>query len=43
MIIKAGTLDDKSWIKPNTHIWTQSAQPWVRIESGATTFLKGMT
>jgi hypothetical protein len=27
IIIKAGTLDDKSWIKPNTHIWTQSAQP----------------
>jgi hypothetical protein len=43
IIIKAGTLDDKSWIKPNTHIWTQSAQPWVRIEPGATTFLKGRT
>lgn len=43
MIIKAGTLDDKSWIRPNTHIWTQSAQPWVQIDPGATTFLKGRT
>ena len=24
-------LDDKSWLKPSTHIWTNSAQPWVRI------------
>jgi hypothetical protein len=43
IIIKAGTLDDKSWLKPNYHIWTNSAQPWVRIEPGATTFLKGRT
>jgi hypothetical protein len=43
MIIKAGTLDDKSWLKPNMHLWTNSAQPWVRIEAGATTFPKGRT
>ena len=43
IIIKAGTLDDKSWLKPNYHIWTNSAQPWVRIEPGATTFPKGRT
>jgi hypothetical protein len=43
IIIKAGTLDDRSWLKPNTHIWTNSAQPWVRIEPGATTFSKGRT
>jgi hypothetical protein len=43
LIIKAGTLDDKSWLKPTTHIWTDSAQPWVRIEPGATTFPKGRT
>jgi len=42
MIIKAGTLDDKSWLKPNMHIWTRSAQPWVRIEEGARTFPKGL-
>jgi hypothetical protein len=43
MIIKAGTLEDKSWLKPNMHIWTRSAQPWVQIEPGATTFPKGRT
>jgi hypothetical protein len=43
IIIKAGTLDDKSWLKPNYHIWTNSAQPWVRIEPGATAFSKGRT
>jgi hypothetical protein len=41
LIIKAGTLDDSSWLKPNTHIWTSSAQSWVRIDHGATTFPKG--
>jgi hypothetical protein len=43
IIIKAGTLDDKSWLKPNYHLWTRSAQPWVQIQSGATTFPKGRT
>ena len=43
IIIKAGTLDDKSWLKPNYHLWTNSAQPWVRIDPGATTFPKGRT
>jgi len=26
IIIKVGTVDDKSWIKPNTHIWINSAR-----------------
>ncbi len=29
--IKAGTLDDTSWLRPAGHIWTQSKQPWVKI------------
>ena len=29
--IKAGTLDDRSWLRPVGHIWTASAQPWVAI------------
>ncbi len=41
LIIKAGTLDDRSWLKPSTHIWTRSAQPWVKIEPSATIFPKG--
>jgi hypothetical protein len=30
-IVKPGTLDDTTWLKPVGHIWTRSAQPWVRI------------
>lgn len=29
--IKAGTLDDCSWLRPVGHIWTASAQPWMPI------------
>ena len=27
--LKAGSLDDPSWLRPAGHIWTRSAQPWV--------------
>src|SRR6185295_1869770 len=27
--VRAGTLDDTSWIEPVGDIWTRSAQPWV--------------
>ncbi len=26
--IKAGTLDDSSWVKPTIQIWCDSSQPW---------------
>ena len=29
--IRAGTLDDTSWIKPVAQIWTSSAQPWAIV------------
>jgi hypothetical protein len=29
--VKAGTLDDPSWLKPRVHIWCRSAQPWVAL------------
>jgi hypothetical protein len=32
--IKAGTLDDASWVKPGVHMWCSSKQPWVVIEDG---------
>ncbi len=38
--IKAGTLDDKSWLKPTMHLWTDSAQPWVEIPEGMPKFAK---
>ena len=30
--IKAGTLDDPSWVQPALHIWCAEKQPWVVIE-----------
>lgn len=32
--IKAGTLDDVSWLQPQMHIWCDSVQPWVRLPEG---------
>ena len=39
--IKAGSLDDASWLEPAVEVWTSSAQPWsphfehaARIERG---------
>ena len=32
--IKAGTLDDPSWVKPAVHLWCDEKQPWVAIEHG---------
>ena len=28
VIIKAGSLDDASWLEPAVEIWTSSSQPW---------------
>jgi hypothetical protein len=30
-VLEPGSLDDTSWLRPVGHIWTRSAQPWVRI------------
>jgi hypothetical protein len=35
LFVKAGTLDDTSWVKPSLHIWTDSAQGWVVIDGDA--------
>ena len=36
--IRAGTLDDTSWLRPTMHFWLRSAQPWVVIPTGDVTF-----
>lgn len=41
MILKAGSLDDRSWIKPGVQVWTQSRQPWVDLGSEMKAFEKG--
>ena len=38
IIIKAGTFDDTSWLKPVAHVWCASAQPWVEIAEGVVKF-----
>jgi hypothetical protein len=36
--VKAGTLDDTSWLRPQVHMWRASAQEWVSIDEGAACF-----
>lgn len=36
--LKAGTLDDTSWVKPSAAIWCESAQSWVAYPAGVATF-----
>ena len=37
-IVGGGTLDDTSWLKPTTHFYTRSKQPWVILPEGATIY-----
>jgi hypothetical protein len=32
-MIRAGTLDDPSWVKPGMQIYCDSAMPWAKIEA----------
>jgi hypothetical protein len=36
--VRAGTLDDTSWLKPSAHFWTRSKQPWVVLPEGSEIF-----
>jgi len=38
VIIKAGTLDDTSWLKPTAEIFCENAQPWVQLGGGMQRF-----
>jgi hypothetical protein len=33
-VVRPGTLDDTTWIRPMAHLWTRSAQPWFVIPDG---------
>ena len=39
-ILRAGTLDDTSWLKPTMEIYCDSAQPWVQLGGGMQRFAK---
>jgi hypothetical protein len=32
--VRAGTLDDRSWLRPTAHFFTRSKQPWVTLPGG---------
>src|SRR5262249_12447774 len=37
-VVRAGTLDDTSWLRPTLHLWTRSKQPWVAVPEGSQSF-----
>jgi hypothetical protein len=39
--IKAGSLDDASWVEPSVEAWTSSAQPWSPRFEGAAQLDRG--
>ena len=39
--IKAGSLDDASWVQPSVEAWTSSAQPWSPHFEGAAHLERG--
>jgi hypothetical protein len=40
VMLYAGTLDDRSWVKPTSEIYCASAQPWVKLGGEMTRFAK---
>ncbi len=32
--VRAGTLDETSWLRPTRHVWTRSKQPWITLPEG---------
>ena len=41
ILIKAGSLDDGSWMEPGMEFWTSSAQPWSPHVEAATQMERG--
>ena len=41
VFIKAGTLDDPSWVNPSVEAWTSSAQPWTPAFEGTARLERG--
>jgi hypothetical protein len=38
VVVRGGTVDGAARLRPIGHIWTRSAQPWVRIPDGVLTY-----
>jgi hypothetical protein len=39
-MVNAGSLDDRSWVRPQSEIYCDSAQPWVHLGGGLKRFAK---
>lgn len=39
-MLSAGTLDDRSWVRPRAEIYCASAQSWVKLDGGLARFDK---
>ena len=39
-MVNAGTLDDRSWVLPQSEVYCASAQPWVHLGGGQQRFAK---
>lgn len=39
--LRAGTLDDTSWVEPVADTWLRSKQPWVQVSESRLAFEKG--
>lgn len=37
-IVRGGSFDDTSWLRPSVHVWTRSKQPWVVLPDGDRSF-----
>ena len=33
-VVQVGTLEDTSWVRPATHLWVSTAQPWLVFPPG---------
>jgi len=38
VFLEAGSLDDASWLRPTSHIYTRSAQPWANLNDDCQKF-----
>jgi len=38
--LKAGTLDDRSWLSPTAELWCETAQPWTQQETSMQKFAR---
>ena len=42
LALKASSLDDPSWLKPQAHVWTIRKQPWVKINDDLPQYERNM-